>query len=87
MKNYWLLLVLLLAICPGCVTQYRVTLANGSYYTTYGKPHFDKAKNRYVFKDASSGTEQEIPPLAISEIAPVSMHEKPKTEFLPSTSK
>jgi len=74
------------AIGSGCVTKYRVTLTNGSYYATYHKPHFDQSKNRYVFKD-TSGTPHEFSPLAISEIAPEDMHEKPKTEFLPSTPK
>ena len=84
MKRLSFVLLTALAFASGCVTKYRVTLSNGSYYATYHKPHFDQAKNRYIFKDTSGAT-HEVSPLAISEIAPESMHEKPKTEFLPST--
>jgi hypothetical protein len=84
MKSLLLLLLTALAFGSGCVTKYRVTLTNGSYYATYHKPHFDQAKNRYVFTD-TSGAPHEFSPLSISEIAPEDMHEKPKTEFLPST--
>jgi uncharacterized protein YcfL len=74
-------LLLTLVFCVGCATQYRVTLSNGNYYMSHGKPHYDKNKDRWVFKDAS-GRQFAVSPLAIREIAPESMETAGKN-FVP----
>jgi hypothetical protein len=89
MKRFRLLLLaplLALAFCPGCATRYSVTLTNGSSYVAHGKPHYDKARNHYVFTDASSGRKLDVSALSIREIAPYNMRSADNSTFLPTPS-
>jgi hypothetical protein len=89
MNRFQLLLLaplLVLAAGPGCATRYSVTLTNGNSYVAHGKPHLDKARNRYVFKDAGSGKMIEVSALSIREIAPYNMRSADNSTFLPTPS-
>ena len=82
MKSRMLLCLLTLALCGGCSNFYRVTLNNGTYFTSRGKPHLNKETNRYVFKD-TSGEQKEVSVLLVREIAPQSRHADENPNFLP----
>jgi Bacterial protein of unknown function (DUF903) len=85
MKNFLILpLALALLVCSGCVTRYRVTLSNGSYFTTHGKPHLNKDRNVYTYTDAT-GNRGELPAFSIRQIEPESMHKTDNPSFLPSS--
>jgi|GEM_PF-2696005 hypothetical protein len=71
-----------LLICSACAMRYSVTLNNGSSYVALGKPRLDQARNRYVFKEASSGQMVEVSPLLIREIAPYDMRSADNSAFM-----
>ncbi|MDB6122892.1 MAG: hypothetical protein JWQ71_1885 [Pedosphaera sp.] len=80
MKTNLLTLLLSLLVVTGCASRYVMTLNNGSTYVTKGKPHLDKARNRYVFKDIT-GEQREVSPLQIRELAPESMQDTQSSNF------
>jgi hypothetical protein len=79
-------LLLVLAVGPGCATRYSVTLTNGSSYVAHGKPHYDKARNHYVFTDAATGRKLDVSALSIREIAPYDMRSADNSTFLATPS-
>jgi Bacterial protein of unknown function (DUF903) len=80
MKINFLLLISSLLIATGCASRYVMTLNNGTTYVTKGKPHLDKARNRYVFKDIS-GEPHEVSPMQIRELGPESMQDNKGSNF------
>jgi hypothetical protein len=72
--------LLLVAVCAGCSTQYRLTLTNGDVITSRGKPKYDAEKGCYYFKDANGETNM-IFAGKVREIAPASMADKGGSQF------
>lgn len=50
MKRLFVLTVVSLALLPGCVRHYTITLSNGERITALGKPRLENGS--YAFKDA-----------------------------------
>ena len=88
MKTTALFLLLVLAVCAGCATQYNMTLTNGDIIIARGKPHLNADKNMWIFKDASGQTNF-IPAANVSQVAPSSManDDKTTTKFKPVVNK
>jgi hypothetical protein len=83
MKKLSLLLLLVLALCPGCATRYSIALTDGSTYVSHGRPHYDKDTQRWSFTDSATGQKLVVSRLNIREIAPYSMRSADNSTFLP----
>jgi len=46
-----LLLIVVAIVLVGCARRYKVTLTNGSSFTTASKPKLNAARNAYIYKD------------------------------------
>jgi hypothetical protein len=80
------LLLLALALCAGCASNYNITLNNGEVVTSRGKPKLDKGKTGYYFTDAS-GNPDYVSLGRVKEIAPASWKKKyddKSFKFLPA---
>ncbi len=81
MKKNILVLLLALVVGAGCSTHYDMILNNGNVITAHGKPHMDKEKGSYLYKDAS-GKPSSISVLKVREITPHSMRNKAGSQFI-----
>ena len=74
-KNFLAMLVAV-TFLAGCVSQYRITLSNGTSIVTNSKPKYDKANDTYTYK-GPKGEPMVIPSVRVRGIEPVSNLSKP----------
>jgi hypothetical protein len=80
MKKSLLSFLLSTLVCAGCAVHYDITQTNGMVITAIGKPHLDKEKERYLFKNAKH-EQDSIPRIKVIRIAPHSMSSQ-KDQFI-----
>jgi len=72
MKTTVSVIILALFLCAGCATRYNITLSNGEVISAKGKPHYDKSRGIWIYKNAA-GQLCKVPGGSVTEIAPRSM--------------
>jgi len=70
-----LFLALAVALCGGCAQTYRITLNDGTYVTSRGKPKFDQSKGSFIYTDGN-GQKSIISQAAVRSVAPDSWTSK-----------
>ena len=80
MKKNWLVVFLALPLFVGCARNYVITMGNGDRISTTSKPKLKQGS--YVFKDRQ-GQVASVPAGRVREIAPASVANDKKMQFLP----
>jgi hypothetical protein len=81
MKKILPVLLLIAAVCAGCVTRYSLTMTNGEVVTARGKPTYNAEKGGYYYKDAN-GKLSFVFASKVREVAPASMAGKGNSQFI-----
>ena len=70
MKRIFFLL-LAVALCGGCASNYNIVLNNGLTITSKGKPKYDSSRGGFYFKNAA-GEKEFISQVSVRRVAPQS---------------